>query len=58
MVGANVGSVDGKSQGSEVSQGANGLNHLVIADVDQDFGNRETRNSLNYFSKHSDVLCL
>lgn len=51
IVGANVESVDGKSRWSDVSQGANGLNHLVIADGDQNFGNKESRKSLNYFLK-------
>lgn len=37
IVGASVESVDGKPQWSDVSQGANGLNHLVIADGEQNF---------------------
>lgn len=49
-MGANVESVDGKPQWSDVSQGANGLNHLVIADGDQNLGNKETRKSLNFKS--------
>lgn len=51
IVGANVESVDGKSQWSDISQEANGLNHLVIADGDQNFANKEARKSLNYFFK-------
>lgn len=49
-MGANVESVDGKPQWSDVSQGANWLNHLGIADGDQNLGNKETRKSLNFKS--------